>query len=145
MDLLIRRPIAVLMAFLATFIIGIVSYKGLPVSLLPDIAIPQITIQVSQANTSAREMENSIVGKLRQQMLQVGGLDEIRSTVSDGVGLIEMRFKFGTNTDYAYIEVNEKLDAAMNALPQGLKRPKAVKASASDIPVSERNTAQRLL
>ena len=143
MDFLIRRPIAVLMAFLAVFIIGIVSYKSLPVSLLPDIAIPQITIQVSQANTSAREMENSIVGKLRQQMLQVGGLDEIRSTVSDGVGLIEMRFKFGTNTDYAYIEVNEKLDAAMNALPQGLKRPKAVKASASDIPVFYLNVTLR--
>lgn len=143
MNFLIRRPIAVLMAFLATFIVGLVSYNNLPVSLLPDIAIPQITIQVSQANTSAREMENSIVGKLRQQMLQVGGLDEIKSTVSDGVGLIEMRFKFGTNTDYAYIEVNEKLDAAMNALPQGIKRPKAVKASASDIPVFYLNVTLR--
>ncbi len=143
MDFLIRRPIAVMMAFLAMFIIGIVSYYSLPVSLLPDIAIPKITIQVTQANTSAREMENSIVGKLRQQMLQVGGLDEIRSTASDGAGLIEMRFKFGTNTDYAYIEVNEKLDAAMNVLPQGIKRPKAVKASASDIPVFYLNITLR--
>ncbi len=143
MDFLIRRPIAVLMAFLAVFIIGIVSYRSLPVSLLPDIAIPQITVQVTQANTSARELENSVVGKLRQQLLQVGGLDEIRSTVSDGVGLIEMRFKFGTNTDYAYIEVNEKLDLAMNALPQGTARPKAVKASASDIPVFYLNVSLR--
>ncbi len=143
MDFLIRRPIAVIMAFLAVFIIGIVSYAGLPVSLLPNIAIPQITIQANQANTSAREIENSIIGPLRQQLLQVGGLDEIRSTVNDGIGLIELKFKFGTNTDYAYIEVNEKIDAAMNALPSGTQRPKAIKASASDIPVFFLNVTLR--
>ncbi len=54
---LIQRPIAVLMAFTACFIIGLVTYNTLPISLLPDIAIPEITIQVSAANTSARELE----------------------------------------------------------------------------------------
>lgn len=143
MDFLIRRPIAVIMAFLAIFIIGLVSYLKLPVSLLPNIAIPQITIQTTQPNTSAREIENSIISPLRQQLLQVNGLDEITSTVNDGVGLIEMRFKFGTNTDYAYIEVNEKIDAAMNVLPPETKRPKAMKASASDIPVFYLNVSLR--
>ena len=52
---LLQRPIAVLMAFTACFIIGLVTYFSLPVSLLPDIAIPQITIQVSGENSSARE------------------------------------------------------------------------------------------
>lgn len=53
---LIRRPIAVLMAFTACFIIGLVTYSTLSVSLLPNIAIPEITVQVSAANTSAREL-----------------------------------------------------------------------------------------
>ena len=53
---LLQRPIAVLMAFTACFIIGLVTYFSLPVSLLPDIAIPQITIQVSGENSSAREI-----------------------------------------------------------------------------------------
>mgnify|MGYP003176092826 CR=1 FL=1 len=44
---LIQRPIAVLMAFTACFIIGVVTYSTLPISLLPDIAIPEITVQVS--------------------------------------------------------------------------------------------------
>ena len=44
---LIQRPIAVLMAFTACFIIGLVTYSTLPISLLPNIAIPEITIQVS--------------------------------------------------------------------------------------------------
>ena len=48
---LIQRPIAVLMAFTAFFIVGLVTYFTLPVSLLPDIAIPEITVQISAANT----------------------------------------------------------------------------------------------
>lgn len=110
-------------------------YNTLPVSLLPDIAIPQITIQTSDADMSSSELENTVVQPLRNNMLQVNGLDEITSQVRDGIGIINMRFKFGTNTDYAYIEVNEKIDAAMNYLPPSTKRPKAIKASATDIPV----------
>ena len=51
---LLQRPIAVLMAFTACFIVGLVTYFSLPVSLLPDIAIPQITIQVTGENSSSK-------------------------------------------------------------------------------------------
>ena len=46
-----------------------------------------------------------------------------------------MEFDFGVNTDLAFIEVNEKIDATMNSLPKEAERPKAIKASATDIPV----------
>ena len=132
---LIQRPIAVLMAFTACFIIGLVTYFTLPVSLLPDIAIPQITVQVSGENSSARELENTVVAPVRRQLLQVAGLREIKSETRDGAGIIRMEFDFGVNTDLAFIEVNEKIDAAMNNLPKEAERPKAIKASATDIPV----------
>lgn len=132
---LIQRPIAVLMAFTACFIIGLVTYSTLPISLLPDIAIPEITIQVSAANTSARELENTIVKPLRSQLIQVSTLKDIHSESRDGAGIIRLSFEFGTNTDLAFIEVNEKIDAAMNYLPKETERPKVVKASATDIPV----------
>ena len=73
---LIQRPIAVLMAFTACFIVGLVTYFTLPVSLLPDIAIPEITVQVSAQNTSARELENTVVKPLRQQLIQVAKLKD---------------------------------------------------------------------
>ena len=76
---LIHRPIAVLMAFTACFIVGLVTYFSLPVSLLPDIDIPQITIQVSSENASARELENTMVAPVRRQLMQVSGLSELRS------------------------------------------------------------------
>ena len=56
---LLQRPVAVLMVFLACVIIGIITYATLPVSLLPDIAIPEITVQITGDNMSARELENN--------------------------------------------------------------------------------------
>lgn len=132
---LIQRPIAVLMAFTAFFIVGLVTYFTLPVSLLPDIAIPEITVQISAANTSARELENTVVKPIRQQLIQVAALKDMTSETRDGTGLIRLNFDFGTNTDLAFIEVNEKIDAAMNYLPKNTDRPKVIKASATDIPV----------
>ena len=132
---LIQRPIAVLMAFTACFIIGLVTYSTLPISLLPNIAIPEITVQVSAVNTSARELENTIVKPLRGQLIQVSTLKDIHSESRDGAGIIRLSFDYGTNTDLAFIEVNEKIDAAMNFLPKETERPKVIRASATDIPV----------
>lgn len=124
---LIQRPIAVLMAFTACFIIGLVTYSTLPISLLPNIAIPEITIQVSAANTSARELENTIVKPLRSQLIQVSTLKDIHSESRDAAGIIRLSFEFGTNTDLAFIEVNEKIDAAMNYLPRILNAQKLLR------------------
>ncbi len=132
---LLQRPIAVLMAFTACFIVGLVTYFTLPISLLPDIAIPEITIQVTGKNTSARELENTVVKPVRQQLMQVSKLRDIQSETRDGNGIIRLNFDFGTNTDLAFIEVNEKIDAAMNYLPREIERPRVTKASATDIPV----------
>lgn len=132
---LLQRPIAVLMAFTACFIVGLVTYFTIPVSLLSDIAIPEITVQVSGQNTSARELENTVVKTIRQQLMQVASLRDIHSETRDGAAIIRLNFDFGTNTDLAFIEVNEKIDAAMNYLPREVERPRVIKASATDIPV----------
>ncbi len=132
---LLKRPIAVLMVFLACTIIGIITYLTLPVSLLPDIPIPEITVQVTGENMSARELENTAVKPIRRQLMQTGKLRDITSETRDGSALVRLKFDFGTNTDLAFIEVNEKIDAAMNSLPRDFRRPRVIKASASDIPV----------
>lgn len=132
---LLKRPIAVIMAFLAVAILGCVTFFTLPVSLLPDVAIPHITVQVSGENMSARELENIIVTPLRRQLMQVSGLNEISSRTRDASAEINLTMNYGENTDLAFVEVNEKIDAAMNSLPRGIRRPKAVKTSATDIPV----------
>jgi multidrug efflux pump subunit AcrB len=124
-----------MMTFVAFFIMGIITYMNIPVSLLPDIAIPEITIQISGANTSARELENAVVRNVRQQLAQVSKLRDIRSETRDGSAVIYLSFAYGANTDLAFIEVNEKIDAAMNSIPREISRPRVIKASATDIPV----------
>ena len=132
---LINRPIAVLMAFTAFFILGVITYLNVPVSLLPDIAIPEMTVQISGKDRSARELENTVVAPIRQQLLQIGRLRDIHTETRDGNAIIRLSFEFGTNTNLAFVEVNEKIDAAMNYIPRDIERPRVVKASATDIPV----------
>ena len=136
---LISRPIAVIMAFTACFILGIITYLNVPVSLLPDIAIPEITVQVTGKNTSARELENTVVTPIRQQLLQIGNMRDIRTETRDGSAIIRLIFEYGINTNLAFIEVNEKIDAAMNRIPSNISRPRVIKASATDIPVFNLN------
>ncbi|MFA5218119.1 MAG: efflux RND transporter permease subunit, partial [Bacteroidales bacterium] len=134
-NFLIHRPIAVIMSFLAVLFLGLVTLFQLPVSLMPDIDIPEITVQSTSQGTPAREMEHSIIAPLRNQLLQVAHLADIESETRDGYGVIRMKFTHGTDINYAYVECNEKIDDAMNGLPRDLDRPRVVKASATDIPV----------
>lgn len=132
---LISRPIAVIMVFVAVLMLGIVSYRALPMALLPDIDIPQITVQLSYPQSSAREIESSIVRNLRSQLMQVAHISDIQSETQDGHAVIKLSFDYGTPIDYAFIEVNEKLDASMKYLPRDMDRPRVIKASATDLPV----------
>lgn len=132
---LINRPVAVIMSFIAIIMLGIVSAGKLPVSLMPDIDIPEITVAISRPDNSAREIENSIVSVLRRNLLQVPGLDDIESESRNGTALILLKFEYGTDIDMAFMEVNEKIDGSMNSLPGDLERPRIIKASATDIPV----------
>jgi len=132
---LIHRPIAVLMTFIAILLLGAVATGLLPVSLMPNVDIPEITVQVERQGVSVRELENTIVRPLRQRLMQVAHLDDISSETRDGASLIRLRFKYGSDINYAFIDVNEKVDAAMYAMPRDVDRPAIIKASATDLPV----------
>jgi multidrug efflux pump subunit AcrB len=132
---LITRPVAVIMTFLAMILLGIVASMKIPVSLMPDIAIPQITVAVSRPDVSAREIENSVISVLRRNFLQVPGIDKIESESRNGSALIRLTFKYGIDINLSFMEVNEKVDGAMNNLPRDIERPRIIKASATDIPV----------
>ena len=74
---LIHRPIAVTMCLIALIAIGCISFKYIPVSLMPDIDIPQITVQVSYPGASVHEVDAEVVAPLRSQLMQVAGLKDI--------------------------------------------------------------------
>lgn len=135
LNFLVQRPVAVLMSFLGALILGLIVGQILPISLLPDIPIPRLSVQVSYANTSAAELERTVITPIRNQLLQLNRLDDLRSRTTNGQATIELFFEYGTNTDLTFIEVNEKIDQVMGRLPRGLERPRVLKTNIADIPV----------
>lgn len=131
---LIHKPIAVLMSALAVVILGLIAWGYIPVSLMPDVDIPEVTVQVS-ADMSARELEDAVVRPMRNSLMRVSHLEDIKSEAHNGSAIIRLIFDHGTQIDYSFIEVNEKIDRAMAGLPREMERPRVIKASASDIPV----------
>lgn len=141
---LLHRPIAVLIITLALSVLGVVVFRLLPVSLLPDIAVPQITVQVSYPNAAARELQQSVVLPLKNQLLQVNHLEDIEATTQDGFSVLKLRFDFGTDVRLAYLETNEKIDGILSQFPRDMERPKVIKAGAGDIPVFQLNVAPKI-
>lgn len=131
---LLHKPIAVTMIIIAIIVIGILSIKELPVSLMPDVDIPQITVKEEMPGASVQEVEQTAVAPLREQLSQVTGLKGLSSDAKADGGDILLKFEPGNNMDLLSIDVNEKIDLAMPRMPKEMSRPKVVKASVTDIP-----------
>ncbi len=122
------------MILLVVAVLGIVSIRRLPVSLIPDVDIPYITVQVTAPDLSAREIDETVSRPLRQQLIQTSFLEDITSESVDGSCTIRLSFSHGSDMDYLFIEVNEKIDRTMDRL-KDIDRPKVFKSDATDIPV----------
>lgn len=130
---LIDRPVAVTMAMLVFIVLGAVSMRLLPVSLIPDVDIPYVSVQISAPDMSARELDESVVKPLRQQLMQMNDLSDMVCSARDGSADMRLTFGYGSDADYLFIEVNEKIDRTMPSLPS-IDRPRVLKADATDIP-----------
>lgn len=131
---LMKRPIAVTMILVAIMGIGMIGIRNMPVSLMPDMDVPQVTVQASMPGYSAQEMEQKVIAPLRLNLSRVAGVKSVNSDSRMGKGSVLMKFEPGANMDMFFIEVNEKVDLTMVHLPKEMERPKIIKASAMDIP-----------
>ena len=131
---LLHRPIAVTMSLIAIVTLGVLAFQRIPVSLMPDIDVPRIVVQMSAQGSSAREIEQEIVSPMRQQLSQVSGLKSIESTSRTDAGIVTLTFDPGSDMSLLFIEVNEKIDRAMSNMPKEMERPKSMKIGAMDIP-----------
>lgn len=131
---LLHRPIAVTMTLIAIVVLGVLALGRIPVSLMPDIDVPRIVVQMSSQGSSAREIEQRIVTPMRQQLSQVAGLQNIESMSRTDAGTVTLTFSPGSDMSLLFIEVNEKIDRAMGSMPKDMERPRVMKIGALDIP-----------
>lgn len=132
---LLQRPIGLSVGLLMALATSWLLYQQLPVSLLPAVDIPQITLAVTYRNAGPEEIEQNILKPIRETMLTLNGLKGAESVAQNEAGKITLAFHFGTAMELAYIEVNEKLDRLTPQLPRDLVRPIVARANTSDIPV----------
>ncbi|MGE0930557.1 efflux RND transporter permease subunit [Peijinzhouia sedimentorum] len=132
---LIQRPIAVIMTTILVIIFSVLSALQLPVSLLPEIDVPEIVVKANYPNASPSIMENNILKPIRERLRTVSGLEYLESKAGSETGTIHLRFAYGTQMDLAYIDVNEKMDRLSETLPRDITRPQIVRINTSDIPV----------
>lgn len=132
---LLLRPIATTMVLITWLALGILAYFELPVSLLPNIDIPNITISTRNPNRSSEEIEQNVLRHIRESMQTMNGLRSLESVAQQGHGIVTLKMNYGVNMDLAFIEANEKIDRLISTLPRSMDRPQLVKSNTSDIPV----------
>lgn len=136
---LIKRPVGVIMVYLALILIGIYSLFFIPVSLLPEIDAPVITIKIFYPGKLAGNIEQSVTSIFRFYLQQVNRIESLESETRDNEAVISIRFKYGTNGEKAFFDINEKIDLAMSFVPREVQRPQVIQTSENDLPVFDIN------
>lgn len=118
---LTHRPVAVSMVFLAAVVFGLLSYQGLPVTLMPELSYPTLTVRTEYPGAAPEEVENDVSRRIEEQLGVVGGLRRMSSISRAGVSDVVLEFAWDTPMSDAVQETLEKLDLVL--LPDSAERP----------------------
>jgi multidrug efflux pump len=132
----ILRPVATTLLMAAIMIVGIVGYRFLPLSALPEVAYPTIQVQTFYPGASPDVMTSSVTAPLERQLGQMPGLKQMSSSSSAGASIITLQFTLDLSLDIAEQEVQAAINAAGNLLPSDLPAPPIyAKVNPADAPV----------
>ncbi len=119
----IRRPVMTTLISLAIVFFGLVAYRTLPVSDLPNVDFPTLVVNASLPGASPETMASSIATPLERQFSTIAGLDQMTSTSMQGQTSITLEFALDRNIDAAAQDVQAAITAAESLLPQGMPSP----------------------
>jgi multidrug efflux pump len=132
----IQRPVATSLLMLAIVLAGLVGFRFLPLSALPQVDYPTIQVQTLYPGGSPEVMSNTVTAPLERQFGQMSGLDRMASTSAAGVSIITLQFSLGISLDVAEQEVQAAINAGGSLLPADLPAPPVyAKVNPADAPV----------
>ncbi len=132
----IRLPVMTTLVMLAVIVVGVMAYKSLPVSDMPDVAFPTITVSVSYPGASAELMANNVALPLEQQFMQIEGLNNITSQNSIGSSSIVLQFNINRSINDASTDVQAAISRAQSNLPSNLpNQPTYQTVNPADTPI----------
>ena len=130
-----RRPVAITMVFVAAVVFGYFSYGRLPVTLMPEISYPTITVRTEYPGAAPEEVENDVSRPVEEALGVVGGLRRVSSISRAGVSDVVLEFSWDTSMSEAIQDSLEKLDLIL--LPEQAERPLILRFDPSLDPVLE--------
>ena len=123
------------MLFLAIVLLGGISYARLPIDLLPDVSYPRLVVYTPYPEVAPAEVERRITEPVEGAVAAVPGVERVTSVSRYGVSLVTLRFAWGTDMDFAMLNVRERLDNARDALPETVGRPTILRVDPESAPV----------
>src|SRR6202046_3733581 len=132
----ILRPVATTLLMAAIMLVGIVAYRFLPISALPEVDYPTIQVQTFYPGASPEVMTSSVTSPLEVQFGQMPSLNQMFSTSSAGASVITLQFSLDISLDIAEQEVQAAINAAGNLLPTDHPAPPIyAKVNPADAPI----------
>ena len=132
-DIAVKRPVAVSMFTFAVLLFGMVSLGRLSVNLLPDLSYPTLTIRTDYDGAAPGEVEQLVSKPIEEAIGVVKGVRKVTSTSRAGQSDVVLSFAWGTDMDFASLEVREKLDVLQ--LPLDIEKPGLLRFNPSLDPV----------
>jgi hydrophobe/amphiphile efflux-1 (HAE1) family protein len=131
----IRRPMPALVAFAVLVILGIVSFRSLPITRFPNIDIPIVQIAITQSGAAPAELETQVTRKVEDAVAGVPGIWHILSSVSDGASRTTIQFDIGTNVDRALNDVKDAVSKIRVQLPRTIDEPIVQRFDVEGLPI----------
>ena len=132
----VRRPVTTVAATLAIVLLGSVSLSRLPVTLLPDVTLPVLTIRTIYTGAAAEEVSRFIAEPIEAAIAATPGIVELRSVSRNGEAVTTARFAWGTNMQTTVLTVRERLDQARSQLPEAAARPTLLTSDPGERPIA---------
>src|SRR5882724_7671431 len=135
-ELFIKRPIATSLIMLGVAVFGILAYRSLPVSDLPNVDFPTLNVSAGLPGGDPSTMASAVASPLERQFTTIAGVDEMSSSSSTGTSQVTLQFDLGRDIDSAAVDVQTAISAVMPLLPAGMPAPPSFrKFNPADQPV----------
>jgi hydrophobic/amphiphilic exporter-1 (mainly G- bacteria), HAE1 family len=132
----IDRRVGVAMFYVAVVVLGVLSFRRLPIDLLPDIAYPKLVIYKTYPDVAPIEVERFVTERIEQSVARVPGVERVESITREGISLTVLNFAWGTDMDFAALNVREQLDQIRDQLPNPTERPYVLRTDPRSEPIA---------
>ena len=132
----VRKPVTTIASVLAIVLLGSVSLTRLPVTLLPDVTLPVLTIRTIYTGAAAEEVSRFIAEPIEEAIAATPGIVELRSVSRNGEAVTTARFAWGTDMQTTVLTVRERLDQARGRLPEAAARPTLLTSDPGERPIA---------